>query len=307
MTWLAWRQLRAQAVLGGLATLAVAVVLIATHGHVAGLPDPGDLSPGYQYLRLLGTVLIGAPAFIGAFWGAPLLARELEAGTHRLVWTQSVSRERWLAVKLAVVCLVAVAVIAVFSLLLTWWSLPFDRVGNRIGTANFGQRGIAPIGYVVFAVVLGTTLGAVFRRTLPAMAATFLAFFVVRFSVQLFVRPRLLGTVDAARTTTLFGPPDSSSPAAGGWILSSRTVDAAGHVVSSRAVDQTMEGACAITRDTLHADLTACATRLGFHDVVTMHPRGHFWALQGMETAIFLALALVLAGVCFWWARHRTP
>ncbi len=67
-----------------------------------------------------------------------------------------------------------------------------------------------------------------------------------------------------------------------------------------------MEGACAITRDTLHADLTECATRLGFHDVVTMHPADHFWALQGMETALFLALALVLAGLCFWWVRHRT-
>ena len=41
-----------------------------------------------------------APALIGVFWGAPLVARELEAGTHRLVWTQSVTRTRWLATKL---------------------------------------------------------------------------------------------------------------------------------------------------------------------------------------------------------------
>lgn len=306
MTWLAWRQLRAQALLIGVATLAVAGVLVATRGHVAGLADPGDLSPSYQYLRLLGTVLIGAPAFIGAFWGAPLVARELEAGTHRLAWTQGVSRQRWLAVKLAVACLVAVAVVAVFSLLLTWWSLPFDRVGNRIGTANFGQRGIAPIGYTVFAVILGTTLGTLLRRTLPAMAATFVAFFVVRFSVQLLVRPHLLDAVTAARTTTLFARPVSTGPTRGAWILSTRTVDAAGQVVGSRAVERAMDGACAMTRDTAGADLTECATRLGFHDVVTMHPAGHFWALQGMETAIFVVLALALATVCFWWVRHRT-
>lgn len=305
MTWLAWRQLRAQAVLAGVATLVVAGVLVATRGHVAGLSDPGDLSPGYQYLRLLGTVLIGAPAFIGAFWGAPLLARELEAGTHRLVWTQTVSRGRWLAVKLGVIGVVAVAVIAVFSLLLTWWSLPFDRVGNRIGTANFGQRGIAPIGYVVFAVVLGTTLGALCRRTLPAMAATFVAFFLVRFNVQLLVRPRLLDPVTTIRTTTLFAPPEPSSATTGGWILSSKTVDAAGDAVSSGAVDRAIADACTISRENLHTDLTACATRLGFRDVVTMHPSDHFWALQGMETAIFVALALVLAAVCFWWVRHR--
>jgi hypothetical protein len=31
------------------------------------------------------------------FWGAPLVAGELESGTFRLAWTQDVSRVRWLA------------------------------------------------------------------------------------------------------------------------------------------------------------------------------------------------------------------
>ena len=42
-----------------------------------------------------------APALIGIFWGAPLIARELETGTYRLAWNQSVTRARWIAVKLA--------------------------------------------------------------------------------------------------------------------------------------------------------------------------------------------------------------
>ena len=29
------------------------------------------------------------PALIGIFWGAPLIARELESCTYRLSWTQS--------------------------------------------------------------------------------------------------------------------------------------------------------------------------------------------------------------------------
>ena len=36
------------------------------------------------------------PLAVGVFWGAPLLAREVEQGTIRLVFTQSVSRRRWL-------------------------------------------------------------------------------------------------------------------------------------------------------------------------------------------------------------------
>ena len=78
------------------------------------------------------TILLGLPAVLGMFWGAPLVARELESGTFRLAWTQGRSRMRWLG-------------------------------------ANFG---IVPLGYAAFALALGITAGVVIRRTLPAMAAT---------------------------------------------------------------------------------------------------------------------------------------
>jgi hypothetical protein len=41
------------------------------------------------------------PALAGLFVGAPLLARELEQGTHRFAWTQGVTRRRWLLSKTA--------------------------------------------------------------------------------------------------------------------------------------------------------------------------------------------------------------
>ncbi len=140
MTWLAWRQFRANALFAALAVTGVVVVLLLTRGHIATVADPDQLSTFYTSLQLLGTALIGVPAVIGAFWGAPLLAHELETATHRLAWTQSITRRCWLATKLAV----AVLVTGLFTLVFTWWSVPFDDVGNRIGTANFGQRGIAP-------------------------------------------------------------------------------------------------------------------------------------------------------------------
>lgn len=306
MTWLAWRQFRAQAAVAVAATLAVVIVLVATRGHVADSADPGALENPYKAIRLLGTLLIGVPAFIGAFWGAPLLARELEAGTHRLAWTQSVTRRRWLAIKLGVVGAAAVIVTVAFSSFFTWWSLPFDEVGNRIGTANFGQRGIVPVAYAVFAVVLGTLFGTVIRRTLPAMAATLAGFFVVRYGFQLLVRPHLLAPVTASRPSTLFGPPEGVSPASGGWVLSSKSVDATGRVVSNTEVDRLIAASCRVTRASTPDDLSECVNRLGIHDVVRMQPGSRFWALQSWESASFLALSVVLGAVCFWWVRHRT-
>ena len=192
------------------------------------MPEPEDISTRLDSLQLLGTALIGLPAFIGAFWGAPLIARELETGTHRLVWTQSITRGRWLAVKLATAAVAAVATTALFSRDLHLVVHPARQFGNRVGTANFGQRGVAPIAYALFALALGTLIGAIIRRTLPAMAATLAAFFVVRFTFQWVVRPRLMSTGIASRPSSEFGVQDGAS-ALDGWVLSSHTVDAAGH------------------------------------------------------------------------------
>ena len=72
-------------------------------------------------------MLAVAPALIGVFWGAPLVARELEAGTHRLAWTQSVTRTRWLAIKLGRRRRSRPpSRSGVLSLAVTWWAQPLD-------------------------------------------------------------------------------------------------------------------------------------------------------------------------------------
>jgi len=58
--------------------------------------------------NLAEILLIAAPALIGIFWGAPLIGRELETGTHQVAWNQSVTRTRWLAIKLAGVGLASI-------------------------------------------------------------------------------------------------------------------------------------------------------------------------------------------------------
>jgi hypothetical protein len=82
--------------------------------------------------------------------GEPLITLELEAGTHRLVWNQSVTRTRWLAVKLGLIGLAAITAAGLGSLAVTWWSGPIDRTAGgfpRMAPVLFNARGIVPIGY----------------------------------------------------------------------------------------------------------------------------------------------------------------
>ena len=148
MIRLTWRQFRTQAAVATGLLVAVAVVLVSTRPHLAHLygiyeraqaacvTNPNcrqvsiNLSELDKLLELLGTLLVGVPALVGAFWGAPLIAREFENGTHRLVWTQSVSRTRWLAAKLIVVGAASVIATGLLSLLVTWWSCPDRQIAD---------------------------------------------------------------------------------------------------------------------------------------------------------------------------------
>jgi hypothetical protein len=140
MIWLTLRQFRTQAATGFAALAALAAVLAVTGPGLAGdyasgrsscaaahdcSTFTGQFFDDHQtaFLALIAVVLL-LPGLVGLFWGAPLIGRELETGTHRLVWNQSVTRTRWLAVKLALVGLATTTVAALGSLAITWWSGP---------------------------------------------------------------------------------------------------------------------------------------------------------------------------------------
>jgi hypothetical protein len=192
MIWLTWRQFRGAAAMMA-AALAVLAALLALTGpgladdYATGIAACTTQADGcsdfasnffqdhlYAHIAVTAVVLI-LPTLIGLFWGAPLLTRELEAGTHRLVWNQSITRIRWLAVKLAVTGLAAVTAAGLGSLAVTWWSSPIDQTAANVPTMGpivYAARGVAPIAYAVFAFALGVTIGMLVRRTLPAMAIT---------------------------------------------------------------------------------------------------------------------------------------
>ena len=211
MTWLTWRQHR-QHLLVGLTVLAALgaafavlrgglVAYVRDSGLSACLAEPdegcGHLIDGLRahYPSLLDRLpyLALVPALVGVFVGAPLLPRELERGTHRLVWTQSVSRTRWLLTKVGLLCAASVAFGLALGVVARWFLSPYvdGAVVSPVQRDILGLLDVAPAGYCLFAFGLGVATGALIRRTLPAMAAALAVFTAARLGWES-VRYRLL-------------------------------------------------------------------------------------------------------------------
>ena len=337
MIWLTWRQFRAQAIAAAVALAVLAVIFGVTGPHLAHLYDISGLATCrancaaltntfvtsmkadaiYPVLFIAGLgILYLTPALIGLFWGAPLVTRELEAGTFRLAWNQSVTRTRWMAVKLALIGLAAMVTTGLLSLLITWWAGPIDRAGGfpvsagtltRFSPLLFGARDIAPVGYAAFAFALGVTAGVLVRRLLPAMVITLAVFLAVQVIMPNLVRPHLLPPVTATEAVTVnlstaivghngtIAVPVTGLP--GAWIFSNQTITPSGRVFVLPDVPACASGT--------QQQCDAWFATQHLRRQISYQPASRYWAFQWYETAIFLALALALAGFCVWWIRHR--
>jgi hypothetical protein len=339
MIWLTWRQFRAQALTAAAALAAVAILLGATGPRLASRYATSGIAGchggscanaasdfltqlaatrTYPFVYSLGLVLVLAvPALLGIFWGAPLIARELETGTYRLAWNQSVTRTRWLVVKLALTGLAAMAATEALGLMHAWWADPISKAiavggsdgvfsGTRFTWLTFASHGVTPLGYAAFAFALGTAAGALIRRTVPAMAVTLAVFAVAQVAMPLWVRPHLIPPVQTIVSVTSLDSlrPDNLPGQPGAWLLSSETVNAAGQPVT------TAPAACpppATNGPSGWEGYVDCLASHGIREAITYQPASRYWPLQWIETGIFLALALALAWFCFWrLSRRRT-
>jgi hypothetical protein len=332
--WLSWRQLRAQvyttivlfAVLGvgltvtgsrlarafresGLASCAALGNCPAAQHAFAGASRP------YQPVFFAAMIIAYlVPVLIGLFWGAPMIAQELEDGTFRLVWTQSVSRTRWLAVRLSLTVLTAALADAAVSVAVTWWSRPLDRAAglpaadeglslpNHFSQVVFGARDLAPVGYALFACALGVAAGLLARRTVPAMAITLAALTAVLVAVPVAVRahyreplslsvPMVLSPDRPQLIQSAAGNFTVSTPVSipGAWITSLSLVDAAGKPYRGPGPD--------ICRDPAATDQQCddAINGLRLAQLVRYQPGARYWQFQWMELALYLVLALALA------------
>lgn len=296
MIWVTWRQHRAQAIacLGVCCVIAIFAVVMGESMRSAfnsdGLPAclarsggaacPAAITSFVNKFNSPVRALVDIPLFVvpvgvGIMVGGPLLGRELEQGTWRLAWSQTVSRTRWLLTKLSLVTGGLVVFGVVVTLLMMWYREPLDRISPRLQPPPFNYEGIMFTGSVLCAFGLATLAGLLLRNVIAAIVAGYIAWEVVSAPILL-----MSGPLAFPAPLTMRIPCHGACPSGG----TNSTVPVTGHL----------------------GDLVLNTATSGHDLVVTYLPPSRFWTMQFIGGGLYLVVASAALGVAIWLLHRRT-
>lgn len=308
MIWLSWRQQRTETLITAALLAVLALAFIPTGIHLADLFAQDHIarcinrhteacglvvgsfaaSPGLLRSLFDGGWLNFIPGLLGVALAAPLLL-DLENGTTRLAWTQSVTRQRWLTTKLSMAVGSVVAAAGVFSILFTWYQQPLARIFGRWDKFDF--EWLVPVGYALFALGLALAIGVLLRRSAAALIVAFGIYVVGRIFDQSWLRQHLVTPVAAT-----FGPRSTGPNVNDAWVITEGPSDKAGHILGLNAnVFRLCASPGRGKGGGAKSLIQSCMTRHGdgFTHVL-YQPASRFWEFQGIETALFGGVGLLL-------------
>jgi hypothetical protein len=309
MAWVTWRQHRVA--LAGVAVLlgALAVYLWLTgvqihHAYTASCHPAGTLactlnfSGRYATTAIVASIILQAvPALIGAFTGAPVLARELETGTFRYAWTQGFGRLRWTLAKLVLLAVAVAAAAGAFTVLFSWYSQPFFAAGYTIpfATRLFDLLGVAFAAWTLAAFAIGALAGMLIRRVVPAIAATLAVYAGLAFATALWLRQHYM--------TPLFT--HSLNPPSNAWLVNQwYTKDGKfAFAAHGSGIFHAVRHFCPPPNSALSPE--QCLAPHGYTVWTSYQPASRFWTFQWIEAGWLLALSALLIAAAVWLVRRR--
>jgi hypothetical protein len=324
MAWVIWRQHRIAlgglaVALGGLAVYVWIVGLRLHHAYVAATtcapnsPACGDLITNFNFMNHVlagGYTLQIVPPLIGAFVGAPVLARELETGTFRYAWTQGFGRWRWALAKLVVLGAVVTAAAGALSVLFSWYYHPYFAPGNQslslseqspFGLALFDLRGISFAAWTLAAFAIGGLAGMLIRRVVPAIVATLAAYAGLALLAANLLRQHYL-TPLLSRTSNVPGS---------AWITSQWWTKGGTFAFTSwRDAPHDLIQACSglppgPLGKSPQTGLAQCFAQHGYTQLTRYQPATRFWSFQWIEGGWLVAVSVLLIAMTVWLVRRR--
>jgi ABC-type transport system involved in multi-copper enzyme maturation permease subunit len=260
------------------------------HGYWGGGGGSAMQAGGAQ---TISSLMLVVPVVLGAFLGAPLLARELETGTFRFAWTQGCGRARWAVSKLLLLAVVVTGVTWAFTELFSYYYHPFlvDGQVSRLLPLAFGLLGVAFAAWTLAAFALAVFFGALIRRTVPAMAATLATWTFLAIGTAVALRQHYQAPVET-----------TGNPPAGAWVLGNYATGPGGQ----HSLNQLFQQAPASVQNSPDPNaLTNWLAQQHYTQWTSYEPVSRFWHFQLIEGGWLLALSAILIAAAIWMVRHR--
>ncbi len=265
--------------------------------------------------EVLGT--FGLPILVGLFIGSHLFGKEYEEGTNKLVWTQTVSRRKWLTTKIIWALGFALLYGTTLAILVTWWSNTINTVAlNRFVQGHFETQALMPAAYSIFFTSVGFMMGAWFKKTMVALAITFGVFVICMASFANWIRPHYMTpvSISAPMGPNIF---EDKIPAEA-WVLSRNIVDKNGKVINDifpSAPQQCQKLAqnikvpngsrAAMVKLAGGDPVDDCLNQFGYHQIAKYQPSYRYWDFQRIEAGIYLGMSAVAVAVTYWLVLKR--
>lgn len=318
MIWVGWRQQRVETLIAAAMLVMLAAVAVPTgvhmasvytHEHLAactGTADPATCGSSVSFLmRFNGLNLLFlwsslVPALAALLFAAPFVL-DLDNGTYRLYWTQSITRRRWIVTKLTLSVVALLVLTACLIVLATWARAPIDHLNGRMGTNVYDIEGIIPVAYALFVLGVALALGVLWRRAVPALLVAFVVYVVGRSFMDSWLRQRLLSPVKTTWLASGSGPNLNQA-----LVINQFTSDKNGHQLAGSAGSVS---ACIRSSGGLFSHTSVCAQphARGTHVYTTAlyQPASRFWELQGVEFGIVAGIGVLLILAAAWWTHRR--
>jgi hypothetical protein len=246
------------------------------------------------------------PVLIGAFAGAPVLARELETGTFRYAWTQGFGRWRWALAKLVLLGVVLAAAAAAVGVLVSWYYQPYFVVGNQaLGLSQippfvtlFSLRGVAFPAWTLAAFAIGALAGMLIRRVVPAIVATLAVYAGLAIAADGFLREHYLTPL----VTTSPNLPGTA------WVIGQWWTKGGRFVFSSPPISLLNQFCSAPPTGPgkpSFGTFAQCLAPHGYAQWTSYQPASRFWPFQWIEGGWLLALSVLLIAATTWLVRRR--
>lgn len=262
-----------------------------------------------RYIALVGAL---PTVILGLLLGTNVVAGEIDRKTARAAWTQSISRTRWLATKLAVSLAMVVSIGVAIGLTYDWW-ISASNYSPRVTPQVFSTDGVMPIALGVFALAVGTLVGILLRRPSWALAGALVILAVVAWVMQNEARSTLvpLRSVTLGEKVVTKGPASTTILEGGvpkySWILFQGSVPLhSGNRLPTAGETTKIEnelGLCAQSSTSAKV-LPECEKKLGLRIVDLYVADNQFWTLQLREGGLYFASSLLLFGASFYLLRR---